>query len=92
MLALVKGIEPRDQVEAMLAVQMAAVRDATMTFARRLADPAERAFDSSPPQLQRPLPDPQWPVNVDSCRPLRRWRIIPERGEQVPSTPRRLSS
>jgi hypothetical protein len=37
MLAVVKGIEPRDQVEAMLAAQMAAVHMATMTFARRLA-------------------------------------------------------
>lgn len=35
-LAMVKGIEPRDTVEAMLAVQMAAVHFATMTFARRL--------------------------------------------------------
>ena len=32
MLAIVKGIEPRDQVEAMLAAQMAAVHNATMTF------------------------------------------------------------
>ena len=53
MLAIVKGIEPRDQVEAMLAAQMAAVHNATMTFARRLnhvenipqQDSAERAFN-----------------------------------------------
>jgi len=53
MLAVVKGVEPRDQVEAMLAAQMAAVHMATMTFARRLAhvdniaqqDSAERAFN-----------------------------------------------
>jgi len=53
MMAVVKGIEPRDQVEAMLAAQMAAVHSATMTFARRLAhvdniaqqDSAERAFN-----------------------------------------------
>jgi hypothetical protein len=53
MLAIVKGIEPRDQVEAMLASQMAAVHNATVTFARRLAnvvnvpqqDSAERAFN-----------------------------------------------
>jgi hypothetical protein len=52
MLSIVKGIEPRDQVETMLAAQMAAVHNATMTFARRLAhvdnipqqDSAERAF------------------------------------------------
>ena len=37
MLSVIKGIEPRDQVEAMLASQMAAVQMATMTFARRLA-------------------------------------------------------
>lgn len=37
MLSVVKGIEPKDQVEAMLASQMAAVQMATMTFARRLA-------------------------------------------------------
>ena len=36
MLAMVKGIEPRDQIEAMLAAQMAAVHNATMTFAGRL--------------------------------------------------------
>jgi hypothetical protein len=35
MLSVVKGIEPRDQIEAMLAAQMAAVHNATMTFARR---------------------------------------------------------
>jgi hypothetical protein len=53
MLAVVTGIEPRDEVEAMLASQMAAVHMATMTFARRLnhienipqQDSAERAFN-----------------------------------------------
>ena len=38
MLSVIKGIEPRDQIEAMLAAQMAAVHTATMTFARRLAN------------------------------------------------------
>ena len=38
MLAVVKGIEPRDQIEAMLAAQMAAVHMASMTLARRLAN------------------------------------------------------
>ncbi len=46
-------LEPKDQVEAMLGAQMAAVHMATMTFARRLAhvenipqqDSAERAFN-----------------------------------------------
>jgi hypothetical protein len=48
-----QGIEPKDQVEAMLGVQMAAVHNATMTFARHLAhaeiimqqDSAENAFN-----------------------------------------------
>ena len=52
MLSVVKGIGPKDQVEAMLAAQMAAVHMASMTFARRLnhvesiaqQDSAERAF------------------------------------------------
>ncbi len=50
---VVKGIGPQDEVESMLAAQMAAVHMATMTFARRLAhvetlpqqDSAERAFN-----------------------------------------------
>jgi hypothetical protein len=53
MLAMIKAVEPRDEIEAMLAAQMAAVHMATMTFARRLAhvenipqqDSAERAFN-----------------------------------------------
>jgi hypothetical protein len=53
MLAVVKGIEPHDQIEAMLAAQMAAVHMASMTFARRLAhvdnipqqDSASNAFN-----------------------------------------------
>ena len=53
MASIVRGIEPQDQIEAMLASQMAAVHLATMTFARRLAhvdnipqqDSAERAFN-----------------------------------------------
>ncbi len=53
MLSVVSGVEPKDQMEAMLAAQMAAVHMATMTFARRLAhvenipqqDSAERAFN-----------------------------------------------
>ena len=53
MLSVVKGVKPTDEVEAMLAAQMAAVHMATMTFARRLAhvenipqqDSAERAFN-----------------------------------------------
>lgn len=53
MLSVVAGIEPKDQVEAMLAAQMAAVHMATMTSARRLAhvdnipqqDSAEKTFN-----------------------------------------------
>ena len=53
MLSMVRGIEPRDQLETMLAAQMAAVHNATMTFAQRLAhvktipqqDSAERALN-----------------------------------------------
>jgi len=53
MLSVVTGIKPKDQVEAMLAAQMAAIHRTTMTFARRLAnvetiaqqDSAERALN-----------------------------------------------
>jgi hypothetical protein len=37
MLSVVIDIKPKDQLEAMLAAQMAAIHTATMTFARRLA-------------------------------------------------------
>jgi hypothetical protein len=37
MLAVIKGIQPRDQVESMLAAQMAAVHAASMSMARQLA-------------------------------------------------------
>jgi len=36
MLALIRAVEPKDELEAVLAAQMAAVHMATMTFARRL--------------------------------------------------------
>ena len=53
LLSVVTGIEPRDQMEALLAAQMAATHAATMTLARRLnhaesipqQDSAERAFN-----------------------------------------------
>jgi len=53
LLSVIDGIGPRDQTEAMLAAQMAAVHCAMMTFARRLnhvedipqQDAAERAFN-----------------------------------------------
>jgi len=53
MLSAVKGIKPRDQVETMLAAQMAAVHQAILTSARQLAcaesidqhDSAERALN-----------------------------------------------
>jgi hypothetical protein len=53
MLSVVKGLKPKDQLQTMLAAQMAAIHMATMTFARRLAhvetipqqDSAERALN-----------------------------------------------
>ncbi len=36
LLSVIKGIEPRDQIESMLAAQMAAVHVASMTMARHL--------------------------------------------------------
>jgi len=36
-LALIRGIDPQDPVEAMLAAQMAAIHTATLTYARRAA-------------------------------------------------------
>ena len=45
MLSVIKGIEPRDRLEAMLATQMAAVHVATMTFARDLAPVNTSAFN-----------------------------------------------
>ncbi len=52
-LSVIADLEPRDQVEAMLAAQIAAVHTATMTFAKRLnhvdniqqQDSAEKAFN-----------------------------------------------
>lgn len=52
-MAVIKGVEPKDQIEALLAAQMATVHLATMTFARRLShvetipqqDSAERALN-----------------------------------------------
>ena len=49
----IAGIKPRDELEGMMALQMAAIHNATMTFARRLAhvetipqqDSAERALN-----------------------------------------------
>src|SRR6266566_9761819 len=53
MLSVMKGVQPRDQLETMLAAQMAAVHMATITIAQQLADvenvpqqdSAERAFN-----------------------------------------------
>ena len=53
MIFVIKGIEPKDQLEAMLGAQMAAIHMATLTFARRLnhveniqqQDAAEKAFN-----------------------------------------------
>ena len=53
LLSVVRGVKPRDELEAMLAVQMGAVHQATMMMARRLnqvdniaqQDSAERALN-----------------------------------------------
>jgi hypothetical protein len=53
MVSVVKGIEPRDQIETMLAAQIAGIHNTIMTFTRRLAnvenipqqDSAERALN-----------------------------------------------
>jgi hypothetical protein len=53
MISVIKGVEPKDPLEAMLAAQMAAVHILTMEFARRLnnvgnipqQDSAERALN-----------------------------------------------
>ena len=53
MLAVTKGVKPKDQLEAMLSAQMAAIYMATMRFARQLSqvetlpqqDSAERALN-----------------------------------------------
>ena len=53
LLSVVRGVQPRDELETMLAVQMGAIHQATMTFARRLnhvdtipqQDSAERALN-----------------------------------------------
>jgi hypothetical protein len=53
LLSVIKGAKPKDQFEAMLAAQMAAIHTATMTFTRQLAnvetieqqDSAERALN-----------------------------------------------
>jgi len=53
LLSVIKGVKPKDQLEAMLAAQMAVTHGLTMTFARRLnrveniqqQDSAERAFN-----------------------------------------------
>jgi hypothetical protein len=53
MWSVVRGIKPNDQIEAMLAAQMAAIHTTTMTFVRRLSnveyidqqDSAERALN-----------------------------------------------
>jgi hypothetical protein len=52
MLAVVKGIEPRDQVEAMLAAQTASVHNATVTFARRLAQVEKYPAAGTAPKIR----------------------------------------
>jgi hypothetical protein len=63
MLSVVKGIKPRDQVEAMLATQMAAVHVATLTSARRLALaetlPGQDSAEARSTSCREPTP-PRW--------------------------------
>ena len=51
MLAFVKGVEPRDQIEAMLIAQMAACHTAAMRFANRLAH-AETPEEQESPNVR----------------------------------------
>ena len=76
MLAMVKGIEPRDQVEAMLAAQMAAVHNATMTFARRLNHVENIPQQDSAERL----------ISVQACRLLLKG-AKPSRFEDHPTAP-----
>ena len=77
-LSVIKGIEARDQLEAMLAAQMAAVHMASMTFAGRLAhvddipqqDSAERAFKK---------PTRTFAMQMEA-QPLPEWRRAQSRG------------
>ena len=58
MLAMVRGIGPKDEIEAMMAAQMAAVHMTTMTFARRLAhaaSPTRLASDAATGTVLPPL-------------------------------------
>ena len=74
MVSVVKGIQPRDQVEAMLAAQMAAVHRATMAFAQRLAlvnDPT--AAGQRGARLQQARPDVCKPDGGAQALP-RGWR------------------
>ena len=75
MLSVIKGIEPRDQIEAMLAAQMAAVHIASMTFARRLAHVDNIPQRTAPPNAFNEL-------NAHFRRSGRGAQAIPKRGEQ----------
>jgi hypothetical protein len=57
MIAVIKGVEPRDQLECMLAAQMAAVHMLSMDFARRLAnaDNILNLCNSQPQRFFQPL-------------------------------------
>jgi hypothetical protein len=95
MLAVVKGVEPRDQVEAMLTAQMAVVHIATMAFARRLAR-GECALDVEGPERAFPKLARTFAAQVEA---LKRYRgkgeskaiaedVQPKaRGQSGPQTP-----
>ncbi len=85
MLSVVKGIEPRDQIEAMLAAQMAAVHNATMTFARRLAQQAREDVRGSSRGAQA-IQKRRRAKDDRPARPRRRGRAGDRRQRQRPRT------
>ncbi len=55
MVAVIKGIEPKDQLETMLAAQMAAIHSLTMEFASRLANAGDLAWRDSAERMLNKL-------------------------------------
>jgi hypothetical protein len=98
LLSVVKGIEPRDQIETMLAAQMAAVHTASMTMARRLAtvegieqqDCAERGVQQIDADIRcagrgaQELPVEGRAKDDGSARPCRRGRAGNSRQRPAP--------
>jgi hypothetical protein len=54
MISIIRGLKPRDQTEAMIGAQMAAVHSAMMTTANRLAHAGTLAeMDSAEPAMNK---------------------------------------